>query len=157
MTAGPARVRAVIIAITGMVGFLGSGRETIMREGRLVLRVGALAMGAALAVGLALPAAADHTNTAVAVSPDGSTEAVADSVQSFVGEIVEVDPQVAFTDAFLVCAVEFSISDCTEEVLEDLTLEDAEFTVVDNTPLNPVDEGSIEEVDDVNLGALPPV
>lgn len=126
-----------------------------MREGRLVTRVGALALGAGLVFGMALPAVAQETASAQA--PDSDVRAVADSTQSFVETIVEVDPQVAFTDAFLVCAAEFSISDCTEEVLEDLELEDAEFTTVDNTPLNPVDEGSIEEIDDVNLGALPPL
>ncbi len=41
------------------------------------------------------------------------------------------------------------ISEAVEEVFENLGLEDEEGTVVDNTPFNPVDEGSIEFVDDV--------
>jgi hypothetical protein len=127
-----------------------------MREGWLVLRVGALALGATLTFGAALPAAAQ--TTAEASSPsDPSTLAVADSTQSYIAEVVEVDPQVAFTEAFLACAAVSGVDDCTEEVLEDLALEDAEFTTVDNTPLNPVDEGSIEDVDDVELDALPEV
>lgn len=128
-----------------------------MREGRLVARVGALVLGAGLVIGMALPAAAQETASAQA--PDSDVRAVADSTQSFVETIVEVDPQEAFTDAFLACVAEFSVGDCTEEVLEDLALEDQEVgETTDNTPLNPVDdEGSLETPDDVELGALPPV
>lgn len=127
-----------------------------MREARLMKQVGALAMGAGLVFGLALPAAAQET--ASATTPDGEFVAVADSTQSFVAEIVEIDPQEAFTDAFLACIAGASIGDCTEEVLEDLALEDQEVgETVDNTPLNPVDEGSLETPDDVELDALPEV
>ncbi len=127
-----------------------------MREARLLKQVGTLAMGAGLVFGLALPAAAQET--ASTLNGDGTLNVVADSTLSFIEEVVVVDPQVAFTDAFLECIAAFSIDECTEEVLEDLLLEDQEVgDTVDNTPFNPVDEGSLETSDDVDLAALPPV
>jgi len=125
-----------------------------MREGKFRLQVGALVLGVGLAFGAAVPALA--LETASAVTPDGTTRAVADSTQSFVEEIVVVDPQVAFTDAFLACQASFGISDCVDETFENIGLRTEEGTTVDNTPLNPVDEGSLEFVDDVDLSANPP-
>lgn len=125
-----------------------------MREGKFRLQIGALILGAGLAFGVAAPAFAEET--ASAVTPDGSLIAVADTEQSFVEAIVEVDPQVAFTDAFLGCIGDSGISDCVEEVEENIGLRGDEGDEVDNTPLNPVDEGSIEFIDDVDLGVNPP-
>ncbi|MDQ3411876.1 MAG: hypothetical protein M3509_07120 [Chloroflexota bacterium] len=125
-----------------------------MREGKFRLQVGALVLGVGLAFGVAAPAIAEET--ASAVTPDGLTRAVADTEQSFVEEIVVVDPQVAFTDAFLACQAGFGISDCVDETFENIGLRAEEGTTVDNTPLNPVDEGSLEFVDDVDLSANPP-
>ena len=51
--------------------------------------------------------------------------------------------------ALLACAAVYGISPASEEVLEDLGLEEEEGTFVDLTPYNPVDEGSIVFVEDV--------
>ena len=95
-----------------------------MRERKIGLRLGALALGAGLAVGVALPAAAQDFS-----SPE------------------------AFGADFVGCIEGAGISGCTEEVLENLGLEEEEGTIVDLTPFNPVDEGSIVFVDDVTFGS----
>ena len=62
------------------------------------------------------------------------------------------DPAV-FGPEFLACAAVYGISPATEEVLENLGLEPEEGTFVDLTPYNPVDEGSIVFVEDVDCFA----
>jgi hypothetical protein len=93
---------------------------------KVALKLGALALGAGLAFSVAMPASAEHLG---------------------------FDDPAGFADDFVGCAAEFGVSDCTEEILEDTGLEDQEetVTVVDNTPFNPIDEGSIETIveDDV--------
>jgi hypothetical protein len=57
----------------------------------------------------------------------------------------------AFGEDFLGCVSGASISGCTDEVFQNLGLREDTGTLVDNTPFNPVDEGSIEFVDDVSF------
>ena len=96
-----------------------------MRERKLGLRLGALALGAALTFGVTATASAQD----IFSGPD------------------------AFIADFGPCVETYGISNCVEEVEENLGLEEEEGTEVDLTPYNPVDEGSIVFVDDVVFGS----
>ena len=92
-----------------------------MRERKLGLRLGAIALGAGLAVGVAATASAQDFS----------------------------DPD-AFIADFGPCIETYGISECVEEVEENLGLEEEEvLPAVDLTPYNPIDEGSIVVEDDV--------
>ena len=127
-----------------------------MREGKNRLQIGALLLGVGLSLSVAAPALAQET--ASAETPDGGWLAVADSTQSYIAEIVEVDPQTAFSDAFLACEAAFDVDDCVQNVMENAGLETPRYDVVDNTPLNPNDVASDELVNrnPATVDASPP-
>jgi len=119
-----------------------------MRKG-----LGAVVVGLGLALSIALPAAAQDTLTLEAgdqvltVGPDGAS----------IDPVDTRTPQEQFTDAFVACTAESGISDCTEAALAEIGLETVEGETVDNTPYNPVDEGSIEFIPETTIEAGPPV
>ena len=116
-----------------------------MREGKH-LQLGALALGVGLSLGVAAPALAEDIYSVP--TPDGSQVAVSSTEQARVDDVVYVDPQVAFTEAFLACQVGDGISDCVEEVMQNIGLEEEVTETEDATPYNPIDdEGSETEVE----------
>ena len=135
-----------------------------MREGTNRLRIGALLLGVGLAFGVAAPALA-QTSELPDISVDDDGETTIDTGDLLViaddpSRIEEVDdrPQnEIFVDDFLSCAGDNGISECTEEILIDIGLEEEDDEVtVDETPYNPIDdEGSEVTTDEIELDSLP--
>ena len=126
------------------------------RHRRWGLRLGrglsVVALGLALSLAVAAPAAAEVT--AEAQSPGSDVVAVAASPQSYIAE-ANVDPQAAFEAAFLACvAATGDAGECTEEVLENLGLEQ-EQVVVTPLPYNPNPAAATVE-EDAPLEVNPP-
>jgi hypothetical protein len=135
-----------------------------MREGTNRLRIGALLLGVGLAFGVAAPAFAQSSELPnITVDDDGETTITTDEylvIADDPSRIEAVDtrtPEEQFVGGFLDCAGDNGISECVEEVLIDIGLEEEDDEVEEDlTPYNPIDEGSIETTDEVELEFGPP-
>lgn len=125
-----------------------------MREGKNRLQIGALLLGIGLAFSVAAPVAAEET--ASAETPDGNWVAVADTEQSYIGAVVDIDPQDAFTADFLACVADIGVSDSVTGVMENV-FNDTETEDEDDTQYNPIDEGSEWESRVYDCEATPPM
>lgn len=131
-----------------------------MREGKFRLQIGALLLGAGLAFSAAVPAFAQEVPGA-SVDDEESVIETGDLVitaddPSTIEEVDDRPQSEIFLDAYFDCVEASGISECTEEILIDVGLEEEDDEVeVDNTPYNPIDEGSIETIDEVELDELP--
>ncbi|MDQ3696255.1 MAG: hypothetical protein M3464_21965 [Chloroflexota bacterium] len=109
-------------------------------------------MGVGLAFGVAAPAFAQDTLELVAgdqvlsVGPEGASIDAVDTRS----------PQEVFTADFLGCVGDIGVGDAVTGVLENV-LDEEEVTESDETPLNPVDEGSIVESRVFDCEATPPL
>lgn len=132
-----------------------------MREGTNRLRIGALLLGVGLVFGVAAPALAQEVPN-IEVGDDNETtidtgELILTADDPSTIEEVDTRPQnEQFLDAYLSCAEDAGLSECTEEILIDIGLEEEDDEVEEDlTPYNPIDEGSIEVTDEVELDELP--
>jgi len=101
----------------------------VVRDGLNPL-LGALVAGIGLAVGLALPVAAQESSPVVSEEADAvvaspPAEGGVVEAPSAGAAPAPVDPQAAFTAAFLACSAEHSVGDCTEAIMEGLALDTA--------------------------------
>lgn len=125
-----------------------------MREGKNRLQIGALLLGIGLAFSVAAPVAAEET--ASAATPDGSQIAVADTDQSYIGSPDTRSPQEKFTSDFLACVADIGVSDSVTGVMENV-FNDTETEDEDDTPYNPIDDGSEWESRVYDCEATPPM
>lgn len=121
-----------------------------MREGTNRLRIGALLLGVGLAFGVATPTFAQEL-PGITVDDDGETTIdtgelvlTADD-PSTIEEAETRTTQEIFTADILDCIEDIGLDSSLEAVFENIGLDDEEVTEDDETPLNPVDEGSIVE------------
>lgn len=118
-----------------------------MREGTNRLRIGALLLGVGLAFGVAAPTFAQEL-PGITVDDDGETSidtgelvVIADD-PSRIEEAETRTTQEIFTADFLACVGDIGVSDSVTGVMENVFNEE-EVTESDETPYNPIDEGSI--------------
>lgn len=130
-----------------------------MREGKHRLQFGALLLGVGLALGVAAPALAQEV-PGVTVGDDGETTIETDDYVVVADDPSRIEEpetrttQEIFTDEFLACVGDIGVSDAVTGVLENV-LNEEEVTVSDDTPYNPIDEGSIVETRVYDCGADP--
>ena len=134
-----------------------------MREGTNRLRIGALLLGVGLAFSVAAPTFAQTSEAdGITVDDDGTTTVetgtavleVDDEDGASIGEPDTRSTQEIFTADFLDCVDDIGVSDAVTGVLENV-LDEEEVTESDETPYNPIDEGSIVEERVYDCGADP--
>lgn len=113
-----------------------------MREGTNRLRIGALLLGVGLAFGVATPTLAEDDSLELIA---GDQVLTVDSDGASIGDVDTRTTQEAFTADILDCIADIGLDSSLDAVFENIGLDDEEVTEEDETPLNPVDEGSIVE------------
>jgi hypothetical protein len=130
-----------------------------MREGKFRLQIGALLLGVGLAFATAVPAFAQEVPGASVDADESVIETddlviTADDPSTIEAAETRSDQEV-FTDEFLDCVGDIGVSDAVTGVLENV-FDEEEVTVTDETPYNPVDEGSLVESRVFDCEATPP-